>query len=169
MTRGTYEAPNPLMQIADWLPGESLYGWTSRHDAIYGESAAQTGIDLFGREYAAQLLDLPAGLDHFVAKTRGLLGSPIEILRLRTVVGWFWPFLDDAMAEEVQAAARASGGPPLVLVLGMRGQRTSSPLRLRHCPLCVRDGIARTGRFVREVRHQLPSSWYCYEHQRPLL
>ena len=168
MSTTNCEAVKPLMQIRDWLPGESLYGWSTRHDVIYGKSEAQTGIELFKREYAAQLLDLPVGIDHFVAKTRGLLGGTLEILRSRTVVGWFWPFLDSTLVDELQTAASTSGGPPLVASLGLRGQRTSSPLRLRHCPQCVVKGLLETGGFIRALRHQLPSSWYCYEHDLPL-
>jgi len=153
-----------VAQVSDWIDGESLYGWCTRYHSTFGHHWMNTGRDLFGREHAARMRDLPVGLGTFCQVTSGLLGEPLEILRTRTIIGFYWPFLDAEERRQVLEAAVRSDGPPIGMVLALPSARLGSQLALRHCPLCVSECMRAHSEPTRFLDHQLPGSWVCTFH-----
>ena len=120
-----------LAQVPTWWDGESLYGWCSRLHTLEGGKTADLGLLLFGRKHASRVVDLPVGLDRFVAATGGRLGGIEQILRTRTVIAAYWPFLDAMSRENIVEAAMDVKGTSVLQLLGLSASRldSSHPLR----------------------------------------
>jgi hypothetical protein len=158
----------PIGHISTWWEGESLYGWCSRLQASYGGKAQTLGIMLFGRPYASRNVDVPSGLDRFVAATAGKLGGVEEILRTRTVVAAYWPFADQTTRAKVLDAVTDTIGTPAPHLLGLTAAQIGARHPLRSCAHCREAALARDGYATWKLHHQLPGVWWCTEHKRPL-
>ena len=158
----------PLGFSPDWGEGESLYGWCSRTHGLHGSKTRDFGAMLFGREHACRMVDLPCGLDRFVAATAGRLGGVEQLLLKRTVVSAYWPFADDFTREKVLDSVTDSFGTPAAQLLGLTASRLRALHPLRSCPDCMRESRSNVGYATWLLRQQLPGVWWCSEHQRPL-
>ena len=155
----------PIVQVADWIEGESIYGWATRYHNTFGNDWRRTGEQLFGKKWAAHSLDLPTGLGQFCHVTKGLLGDPMQVMRSRTAIGFYWPFLDDLTQRVMRTSARESE-PALTPIWILQGDvsRLGAQHALRHCPLCALECLERGYEPTRFLDHQLPGSWICTWH-----
>lgn len=161
--------PRPLQHHTPrWWPGESLYGWCSRLHALRGDKARDLGRLLFGREHACRVVDIPSGLGRWVHATGAGLGSAEEILRTRTVAAAYWPFASDATRRLLVQAATDAAGVPTPMVLGLPASRIGAWHPLRSCPVCRQERVASRGYATWLLADQLPGSWWCPAHHRPL-
>lgn len=153
-----------VVQVADWIDGECLTGWCGRYHSTFGHDLRKTGQQLFGRGRAAALRDLPVGLNWFCKATKGLLGNPMDVLRSRTTIGFYWPFLDDDERALVLDAALTHDGIPTSSVLGGAGLKRGQHHPLRHCPQCAQECAISRLEPTRFLDQQLPGSWICTWH-----
>lgn len=163
-------APSHLPYLPMWIEGETLYSWAARFHELQGRlSSRQTGMLLFGCGNAATRYVVPSGIAHFVALTRGQLGSLSEILMRRTALRELRPFnsfaswrhvleyfLEDTNCDNSQPVARHRIGG------------IEKPYALRCCTECIKAELAELGISYWHVKHQLQCSLTCLRHQRPL-
>lgn len=154
--------------IPDWLPGECLYGWSSRYQDLWQGKTKDLGLFLFGRAHACRQRDLPHGMDRFQQASRGLLGTTEEILRERTVLGAYWPLIDDPTRQAMIAAASDTTGVGVAMTLGLPASRLGATHPLRWCSECLRDAEARLQQPTWLIEHQWPATWVCLHHESPL-
>lgn len=157
-----------LPGIPSWAPDETLYSWCGRYHDSYGLSVKQTSNDLFGRAHAYLQHALPTGMDWFNAATCGMLGTPTEIVRTRTVAGVYWPFMD-ASAQARLAKSLASSSVSATGANGFGAARWSAKHDLRSCAQCVGRDLQQWGYARWQLAHQLPGVWVCVAHLRPLM
>ena len=154
--------------VPSWQGGESLYGWASRYHRLYGVQEKATGLLLFGRAHACRLRDTPTGLDRFCLTTGGRLGGFDSILRERTPVGLYWPFLSARVQECVIQATISVSGVSVPLALGLPAARMGVAHKLARCPQC--DAAWRKNGDIPSwrVHNQIPGALLCTLHHRPL-
>lgn len=157
-----------LGHIPTWWEGESLYGWCSRLHTLDGRANKSLGTILFGRGHACRNVDVPVGMDRFVAATGGRLGGVEEILRTRTVLAAYWPFADAITRENVVDAVIDVSGASAAQLLGLTASRLGAHHPLRSCPDCRREQQKDKGYATWMVQQQLPGVWWCPKHYRPL-
>jgi hypothetical protein len=158
-----------LTHVLDWESGETLYSWCAKTHLMLGTSARGTGASLFGHERAFKEHDVPIGLLWLSAVTRGLLGLPERILRERTVLGAYLPFI--SMERQVsfvaQTLSRDRLGPKLTF--GLHPATLNVLHSLRFCAACARSAAHPLGYAPWLTEAQLPGVWVCVRHQRPLV
>lgn len=157
-----------LGHIPTWWEGESLYGWCSRVHTLEGCATKALGAILFGRNHACRNVDVPVGMDRFVAATAGRLGGVEDILRNRTVLAAYWPFADALTRENVVDAVTDVTGASAAQMLGLTASRLGANHPLRSCPDCRREQKKEKGLATWMVEQQLPGVWWCPSHHRPL-
>lgn len=158
----------PLGILPTWWEGESLYGWCSRLHALRGGPARALGQELFGREHACRVVDMPSGLGLLEKATRGKLGTSMDILRQRTVMAAYWPFAPDSTRQLLTDAATEENGLPFTAILGLPAGRMGAFHPLRACPDCVVEAARTQGYATWLLPDQLPGVWWCPKHHRPL-
>lgn len=166
--RGVRHAWRELACVPDWVQGESLYGWCSRYQDVWQGKTKDLGLLLFGRDHACRQRDLPHGMNRFQQASKGLLGTTESILRGRTVLGAYWPLIDDSTRRAVIAAASDTTGVGVAMALGLPASRLGATHPLRWCPECVRDAVARHEQPTWLIEHQWPAAWVCVHHGQPL-
>lgn len=154
--------------VPDWAAGESLYGWCSRFQDLWQGKTKDLGLLLFGRTHACRQRDLPHGMSRFQYASKGLLGTTECILRERTVLGAYWPLIDDPTRKAVIASASDTTGVSVALALGLPASRLGATHPLRWCPECLRDAEARHQQPTWLIEHQWPAAWMCLHHGSPL-
>lgn len=155
--------------VPDWLPGESLYGWCSRYQNLWPGTTKDLGLLLFGRAHACRQRDLPHGMNRFQRASKGLLGTTEGILRERTVIGAYWPLIDEPTRKAVLAAASDATGVGVAVTLGLLASRLGATHALRWCPECLLDSRARYEQPTWLMDHQWPAAWVCLHHRVPLM
>ncbi|HDR9317252.1 TnsD family Tn7-like transposition protein [Burkholderia vietnamiensis] len=149
--------------------GESLYSWCARfHRLNGGHNAPTTSKLLFGHATSGLKHGFPSRLENFHRKTRGLLGSPEELMHCRTLYGLYAPFLSDNARSEIQSHMLLGTTPQALRQTGI-AQSTHSPgTPLKHCPTCLAEQQVRYGFTWWHIAHQLPSSFVCHLHGEAL-
>lgn len=158
----------PLGFLPGWWEGESLYGWCSRLNTLRDDKTRSLGHLLFGREHAARLVDIPAGMGRFAHATGGLLGSTEQILKSRTVASAYWPFASEATRQQLLDAANDLIGTPIPMVLGLTASRLGAFHPLRYCAKCRRRSLIDKGYATWNIAQQLPGVWWCPTHGQTL-
>lgn len=159
-----------LPYLPTWFEDETLYSWAARFHELQGRcSEKQTGLTLFGRCHAAKLHEIPTGIAHFVALTRGKLGTLPEIVQQRTVLCELRPFLpmaawalllDRFLDDDKVANTR--------VVIGLTAGGMGNVRPLRYCAECVKLERAELSTSYWHLQHQLHGSIICLRHHRPL-
>lgn len=153
----------------DCLPrpfsGEALYSWCARYHRLNGgNNPRATSRLLFGHPTAGLLPDHPYRLGKFQENTRQHLGPLDDLLRQRTVFGFFAPFLPpkDISAVSQYLSTGNSIGARALLGVSKDGQATRSPLRF--CPECIKEQLAGFAISWWQVQHLWPSVCVCQLH-----
>lgn len=148
---------------------ETLYSIASRlHYLSGGSSAPHTSMWLFGFATAGSQRFSPRNLDHFSELIHGRLGSPDRILRERTPIGQFAPFVSSqgwwnwvTWCRSLPAAHKP--------FLALRNFDLPSRTALRACPDCMAADQKALGSAIWRLEHQLVGSRVCIWHKRVLL
>lgn len=154
-----------------WRADETLFSWCSGYHRITGAvSARATSLELFGKAYASRQTDVSSRVGHFCLKTNGKLGSAQDVLQSRTTLG----YLTRLLPPHMRVHATTPGDDPYDSAkrrarVGRRHSGLGSTLRLKACPACNRESIARFGLPIWRLQHQLPLSLYCLEHHCGLI
>ncbi|MGH6647552.1 TniQ family protein [Aquabacterium sp.] len=155
--------------IPSWHLDETLYSWAARFHAIHGNgSARETGALLFDAEHACRERDAPRNLHHFVNVTGGTLGNVHDLLRERTAIGLYLPFLSPSMLAAVKEKINCGKGIGWRAQFGMAASSLDSASQLRYCTTCIDEDRSNLGLSRWRVSHQWLGSWVCAEHGRPL-
>ncbi len=155
--------------LQEWLPDETLYSFVSRHHFWTGlPRASDTCQRFFGHPTEGTGHDLPARLSKFVERTRGKVGSAVNILQERTVLPYYLIFRSATVrAKEIESAAtKGLGGVKARLGILANGLGAAHPLKL--CQDCVAEELALLGVSYWHRDHQLPTVWVCETHRRVL-
>lgn len=156
--------------IPEPFAGESLYSWCARYHRLNGgHNPRGTNRRLFGHPTAGLRPDLPFRLSSFQQNTRQRLGCLDDVLRQRTVLGFYAPFLppshmtkvSDHLASGNNVAARALLG----LAKDGRGARSS----LCFCPECISEQLLSHGTSWWQTKQMWPTINMCEQHGRLLV
>ena len=148
---------------------ETLFSIASRLHYLRGSPSSQkTSQWLFGFSTAASLRFSPRNLDHFISTTSGMLGRATEILRNRTPVGQFVPFISQSAWSQWETWCRSlpSSTKPFIAIRNM-GIPHRAPLKV--CPQCALIDQDQFGSSIWRLEHQLLGSFVCIHHGCPLL
>ena len=129
--------------LLTWLPGETLFSLCSRQHRLwgYGLSSRSTEI-LFGGKRLGTRHDFPSGLDAFVLRTEGQLGSAVEIARDRTLLRFYRPFFRKAEIDYAIWTMRGPAVAHLKFRLGLLTSRFRANHPLKACVACMHAGDA---------------------------
>ena len=153
-----------LAYIPAWEGDETLYSWCARFHQVCGNgSARNTAATLFGAEHAVRERVAPFHIDHFVRRTHGALGAEEELLRTRTAIGLYWPFLSEQRRARMREHFQAGRGTGWVTLIGMPASALSAR-GLRYCECCLTQDL-KDGRPPRwRLPHQLAGVVVCLDH-----
>ena len=127
----------------------------SRKAAFAGELAAASFTQNVA--FPSRLADLAELLPH------GTDLSVARIIELHTVLPYYAPFLTHDQMQHAQGVM-AVDGKGLMLKLGINASRIEGASRVRFCPLCIDEDIARDGAAYWHRTHQLPGVLVCPDH-----
>ena len=157
-----------LAFVPDWHGDETLYSWCARFHLVCGNgSARRTSAVLFGGEHAVRERDAPLHMAYFVDATQGALGSVESILRTRTAVGLYWPFMHPRRREHLRHEFEGKPSSGWVTRIGMPASALA-PRDLRYCDECVIDDCTTAGIPRWRLAHQLTCAHVCLDHGTPL-
>lgn len=152
------------LHLPAFLPEETFYSWCARlHRLNLGQNPRETSRALFGHPQAGLRHDIPFALAEFEERTHRLRGSPLDILRSRTLFGFHAKFLPlkvelaigDLFAREENSLGRSQLG------LKKAGKLIG---QLKYCPDCVEAQLQAQQHTWWRLPHQLPTSFICDEH-----
>jgi hypothetical protein len=153
----------------DCLPqifaGETLYSWCARYHRLNGGNNPRvTSRRLFGHPTAGLRPELPSHLSNFQKNTHQHLGRLEDLLRQRTALGFFAPFLPPTSTAEIthHLANGHSVNARAILGLSKDGQATRSTLRF--CPECINEQLTAYAITWWQTKHLWPSICICQEH-----
>lgn len=147
------------------FPDETLHSVLSRYAQLCGGHSRKAAFA--GNRAAAsftQNVAFPCRLRDLVESLpQGSDLSVSKIITCHTVLPYYAPFLTDDQTQHARASM-AGGGKWLMLKLGVNASRLESASRLRFCPACLDEDIARGGAAYWHRVHQLPGVLVCPHH-----
>lgn len=170
----TNEASDLFPPALDCIPhafaGETLYSWCARYHRLIGDTNPRaTSRRLFGHPTAGLRPELPFHLGNFQENTQQRLGSLNDLLRQRTVFGFYAPFLPPKAIAEIVGHLAAGSSVAARARLGMSKDGQASRAPLRFCPECSKEQLATNTISWWQVEHLWPSVCVCNRHGQPLL
>lgn len=155
--------------LLPWLPGETLFSLVSRHHYFRANAnSATTCEQFFGHPRLGTQHDFPSGLDVFVNRTGGRLGSVIEIARRHTLLAYYGAFASEEELRHLTARMAGCSVAHLKLRLGILTSRFRAHHPLKACLACIQEDRATHGWSYWHVEHQFPGVWVCLKHDQPL-
>lgn len=162
--------PPALDCIPHAFPGETLYSWCAHYHRLIGETNPRTtSRHLFGHPTAGLRPELPFHLSNFQENTQQHLGNLNELLRQRTVFGFYAPFLPPGAIAEIVAHLAGSNSVAARARLGISKDGQGSRAPLRFCPECVKEQLTTYPISWWQIEHLWPSVCICRRHGCPLL
>ena len=170
----TNEASDLFPPALDCIPhafaGETLYSWCARYHRLIGETNPRaTSRRLFGHPTAGLRPELPFHLGNFQENTQQRLGNLNDLLRQRTVFGFYAPFLPPKAIAEIVGHLAVGNCVAARARLGMSKDGQASRAPLRFCPECSKEQLATNTISWWQVEHLWPSICVCQRHGQPLL
>lgn len=151
--------------LLGWLPGETLFSLASRSSVLWGTSnPANIGDALFGSSLAGYQHDLPSGLNTFVDRTYGYLGSGAEIALERTLLTYYRRFISEEKENKAVEQMLGHRVNHLKYRMGLLTSRFRANHPLKGCPGCIQEGIVEFGWSYWRLQHQYPGVWVCQKH-----
>ena len=155
--------------LQEWLPDETLYSFISRHHFWTGSTrAADTCRRFFGHPTEGSSHDFPARIDTFVRRTRGHVGSPIQVIQQRTLLHYYLAFRDHEARRIEVARARSQGLGDVKARLGLLAGRLGATHPLKLCMSCMAEELTILGVSYWHRDHQIPTVWICDVHNTTL-
>lgn len=146
-----------------------MYSWCARTHLGFGTSDRRSGSVLFGHEEAFKEHEVPRGLSALASRTRGHIGLAEEILRRRTVIAAYLPFLQ--LLEDATLVSRMASRTrrqPLSLY-GIHPAAAAALHTLRFCRACAAATYDSQGYATWMLTAQLPGVWTCPVHECALV
>lgn len=152
-----------------WLPDETLYSLCCREHRVSGNTShADTCISLFDHPYVGSRTDFPARLDALTRNSKGVLGSPQEIIYNHSVLPFFLHWQSEQFKSQILHAALASSTKAVVSTkyrLGLMSSSFPSRLPLKACSACINVDVEKYSTPYWHLSHQYPGVWYCKVHK----
>lgn len=155
--------------ITSWLPDETLFSLGARyHHIAANRRSDHTCRALFGHPRQGSSHDLPARVDEFVHRTRGVLGNADRIIHERTLLPFYLRLRSQTDARNAVAAVRSGGLGPLKARLGVLASRFGAAPTLKSCSECMAEDRKRVGVAYWHRNHQWQGACICAVHERTL-
>jgi hypothetical protein len=160
----------PARPVLDWFEDEIVFSLASRYHLISGNAlSATTCRQLFGHSRLGSQHDFPCRIERFVARTAGTLGSPLSVIRDRTILPFYLPFRAPSDADLAYSSMCGDALGSLKYRLGIVTSRFRANHPLKACIECIADDMANCHLVYWHREHQLPGVWICPFHEVPLL
>ncbi|CAO3402372.1 hypothetical protein [Azospirillum palustre] len=151
-------------------PDELLYSLLARyHLHSCSTSPKQTLDDLYGDRNVRATMDLPGHLGALCRRLppdRGF--TPEQLAAGFTLLPYYAAFERPLIVAQTLAAMIEGHADGIHLRLGMTASTVTAPDRLRFCPACHAEALARYGERYWRRAHQLPGVLVCPDHGVPL-
>ncbi len=155
----------PFAATLDWHGGETLYSWCARTHLGFGTSDRKSSVALFGHAEAFKEHEIPRGLPALASRTHGCIGLAEDILRHRTVLAAYLPFLQAEDEKKLLSRmASMTRRQPLALN-GIHPAAAAALHRLRFCRACAAMTLDSQGFATWVLNAQLPGVWTCAIHE----
>lgn len=153
----------------DCLPqpfaGETLYSWCARYHRLNGgNNPRASSRRLFGHPTAALRPELPGHLANFQNNTHQYLGRLDDLLRQRTVLGFYAPFLSSNGITEIAHHLASGNCVAARALLGLSKDGQATRASLRFCPECIEEQLAAYAISWWQTKHLWPSICICQKH-----
>lgn len=145
--------------------GESLYSWCARYHRLNGyQNPHSTSQVLFGHPDAGLGAGFPYHLRYFQTCTQQQLGTLDELVKQRTLVGFFAPFLSSTEMAKITYQLSIGNSNPIQKFLGLQkaGQATRSALFF--CPHCMAEQLDMSAVSWWQTKHMWPTIGFCVRH-----
>lgn len=150
----------------EWLPDETLFSYCARrHRLSDHRRQSDVCVELFGRPRRDAAHNLPSQVASFVGNSAGSLGTAEEIVRQRTIVAFYLPFLPEPKAIMALHAALHHSVQRLRLSLCIPRSTFSWSPPLKACLRCLAIDHDQFGVAYWHLAHQFPAASYCLEHE----
>lgn len=159
----------PFAATLDWHEGETLYGWCARTHLGFGTSDRKSGAALFGREEAFKEHEIPRGLTALASRTHGRIGLAEDILRRRTVLAGYLPFLKPLDEKTLVSRMATSTRRQPLAINGLHPAAAAALHSLRFCRACAAATEDTQGFATWMLTAQLPGVWTCPVHDCALV
>ena len=161
----TLDGAIPLPTHA-WFPDETLYSICSRHHRLCDhQRVSETCNELAGMTRQDSAHNLPSGVQVLVSRTAGRLGTVDDIIRRRTILSFYLPFLDEPGEADVLRAASHGSVRELRDSLGLAKSIFRANPPLKACEICMGLDLERFGVAYWHLKHQIPGVSYCIDHE----
>lgn len=158
--------PASLNCLPQPFAGETLYSWCARFHRLTGcNNPRATSRRLFGHPSAGLRPEQPYHLEKFQENTQQLLGNFNDLLRHRTVFGFYAPFLSPNEIARASEHLKAGNGIAARGILGMAKEGQSTRYRLRYCPECVTEQLAAYAVSWWQREQLWPTVCLCVKHE----
>lgn len=152
-----------------WLPDETLYSLCCREHCVSGNTShADTCVSLFDHTYVGSRTDFPARLDALTRNSKGVLGSPQEIINNHSMLPFFLHWQSEQLKSQILHAALVSSTKAVVSAkyrLGLMSSSFPSRLPLKACSACIKADLEQYSTPYWHLSHQYPGVWYCKVHK----
>ncbi|MHB8886645.1 MAG: TnsD family Tn7-like transposition protein [Methylovirgula sp.] len=155
--------------IPELYPNETVYSFCARYQRRLQLATTQVKRDLFGTSNASTQGILASGLTHLASVLSAHRSiSAIELIERHTLFPYFSAFVKSENRKRAINAMKESG--TAALLLGVRTLSLSPvPGRLRHCPVCFEEMLAKHGEAYWRRDHQLTAAVMCPLHGAMLI
>lgn len=163
-------APGLLSGEINWLPDESCFSLAARYHVVTVHRRARDScLELFAHATAGARHDFTGQLGVLSARARGALGDGREIAYERTLLRYYLPFQTPALGVEAIDTLQGHDLSKLKSQLGLLSSKFRAHHPLKACRSCMSEDKERFGVAYWHLRHQYPGSWWCTQHEEPLL
>lgn len=154
-----------LPVVRSWLPDETLFSFVSRFHRVAGNvRAATTCQQLFGHARQGSAHDFPCHLDELCRRTEERHGTAQDIAVERTLLRYYWHFVDATLRDLAVKAMRGPGIGGLKFSLGLITSRFRANHPLKACLACVAEDRKKFDCAYWHLEHQFPAVWVCRRH-----
>ncbi len=156
----------PVSNLNGWCEGETLFSFCARHHHLSANATpAATCRQLFSRDRVSSH-DFVGHVGRFVDRLGGSLGAAEDIIRERTLLGFYLRFLSDGAAANAIAMVSGSSVGLVKAKLGLPAGRFGASHPLKVCIGCHDREATALG--VWRIEHQWPGVWFCFQCGAPL-
>jgi len=151
-----------MLILPECCPDESIYSLVAKIARINGINHLEVTGHLFGENCPTSIIGCPVNIKHFSEMTRGLYGSPIEMLRNLTVIPTLAHLgeIESSTLGEIELGALK---PELARMI------FGTECHLQFCEECAARDAEWYGVAYWHRSHQLPTSMCCPEHGATLI
>lgn len=156
--------PNPY-------PDELLYSVLARYHVRSGNTSPKITLrELFGKEVATAIVDLPCNLAALTKRLSDFSNyTYLDFIYNNTLFPFYAPFIPEERATLILKAMKSNNGSSINTRIGIMANTVQNSVYLRFCPLCLQEDITSYGEAYWHRVHQIPGVVLCTKHNIPIL